>query len=521
MVGKLLMSQRWLALSLAVIFLLTGLSGQAQPAAVKWFPRVKTKKDQRTLQLLSAGKDGFSLIRWQESRTDQSGNRTPALPLLTILTPSGERLHDEPLPGFEQGVQLYRFATANDSVVLVAYESPNTAGTQSLFVRRFNLQSRKWSALPQAVFTNLTSQSPAFSNTWFSRTTDDHYFCIYNLVRGKTKKLDLAMFDQSLRLVWQRQVELPLSAGRVLLRQVRCTKEGGVLVHCQVFDPKSKAPGRPLESTPSVFRSDGTAAYQRSAWAAAAPPHSNAVFLIPGASGELADFYPKLGKNYTPSFEMAEGPDGRFYCAGFYGKTANEQVDGYFIYRIDPTTNTGEVVKAAGLPKSLRAAFMREKAAARREPVSGLSMRWIDWTADGRPWILAERQNFEVPPGRLETAVLLRLDTTYRIVNTRKVEKYQRFKAGDPQGFASVAACQAGEKDWWLLWNKGSWPQAQLMLSEFRSRGTPKDYSVDSSSRSNVSLLPQTLLKRGDSWYFVGESEYHERIRIGRLQPAK
>lgn len=490
-----------------------------QPVQLKWFPLVKTEKDQRTLQLLDAGKQGFYLLRWQDSRTDATGKRSPAVPLLTQLTPGGERLHDAPLPGFENGGLDFRFAIASDSVLLVVYEARNSAGSQTLFARRLNLYNRKWSAAPQVLFTELTTEAPAFPNVWFSRSFDNRYTCIYRMSSGKEHRMAMAMLDQDFQVQWQRNTELPGINSRMNLHQVCCTGKGAVLFHCQAFDPASKVTGRPFESVPSVYRPDGQVFLRNTEWAAEAPPYSNALFLVDGGEDGMATFYPELGKRYTPSFETREGPDGKLYCAGFYGDDNNEQVDGYFIYCIDPDTRQGAVLKLAGLPRSLREVYLRKNAAADRKPVPGLALRWLDWTPDGHPWMLAEQQNFDIPPGRIETAVLLRLDSTYRITNTRDVEKYQRLIPGDAQNFAAMAACPTGQSGWWLLWNTGSWPQAKIMLTDCRSRGIPEEHTLDISSRSNVSLLPQTLLQRDGHWYFVGESEYHERIRIGMLQP--
>lgn len=490
----------------------------SQPATIKWFPQVRTAKDQRTLLLLNAGNQGFHLLRWQNSRTDAEGTKTPAMPLLTVLTPGGERLHDEPLPGFEDGTKDFRFVLATDTVLLVVYEAPNSTGTQSLFTRRLNLENRKWSAAPQVLFSDLSNRAPAFANTWFNRSPDERRSCVYHMTGGTTPRIAIALLDENLQLLWQRSVNLPEASGARAMRQVFCSNSGAVLVHYQIFNPGARMLGQPYEAPPTVFGANGQAFFRNTEWAVEAEPYSDAVLLLNAEQDAPADFYPQLGKKFTPSFEISEGPDGRFYCAGFYSNESTDNAEGYFIYAIDPEKPEGTIVKQAPFPSVLRKVYLSKKSAANKESVDGLMLRWLRWTADGRPWILAEQQNFNMSPGRIETATLLRMDSTFRISTVREVEKYQRTQTGDPQNFASLAAVADAKNGWWLLWNQGNWPNAKLLLTECGSRGTPVDHVVDNTARSNVSLLPQTLLRRGNTWFFVGESEYHERIRIGMLE---
>ncbi|MCB0534224.1 MAG: hypothetical protein KDD14_18625 [Saprospiraceae bacterium] len=490
----------------------------SQPAKVKWYPQVRTAKDQRTLMLLNAGDAGFQLLRWQDSRTDANGAKTPALPLLTILTPGGERLHDEPLPGFEDGSKDFRFVLANDSVLLVVYEAPNSTGTQSLFARRLNLQTRKWSAAPQVLFSDLSNRTPAFATTWFSRSDDKHRSCVYHMTGGQTPRITIAMLDENLQLLWQRSVNLPEAPGARAMRQVFCGNKGSVLIHYQIFNPGARMQGQPYEATPAVYGANGQSLYRNTEWVVEVEPYSDAILLLNAAQDAPADFYPQLGKKFTPSFEISEGPDGRFYCAGFYSNESPDNAEGYFIYAIDPEKPEGTILKQAPFPGALRKVYLSKKAAANKEAVDGLSLRWLRWAADGRPWLLAERQNFEMSPGRIETATMLRMDSTFRVITTREVEKYQRIQIGDAQNFASLAAIPDEKNGWWLLWNQGNWPNSKLMLTECGSRGTTVDHVVDNTARSNVSLLPQTIIRSGNTWYFVGESEYHERIRIGKLE---
>lgn len=506
---------------LLVTFWITGnaFSSLAQPAEIEWLPVVKTAKDQHTLALLNAGPGGFQLLRWQERRTDASGNITPAMPLLTLLTPGGERLYDEPLPGFADGTSVFRFAVANDSVLFVVYETPGGEG-QTLFARRLNMGTKKWSAPAVAVFTDPSNHAPAFATAWFSRSGDGGHCCIYRSQRlaSGAQKVSVAVFDAAFGLKWKHVVELPAQSGPSALQSVLCTNSGAVVLHARLFGsgaiPQTAFPDEP----PTIYRPDGRAMFHKYDAAADLPAYANALFVLTPRDTKMTAFYPKLGKKFTRSFQLTEGAGELVYCTGFSSDENNTQADAYFVYQIDLKTPEGHLLQNAPLPAAVRKAFLSEKAAAKKEPVEGLALRWLNWGEDGKPWLLAERENFGQPPGRIEESALLRLDSTFRITAARKIEKYQRLSGGDAQNFASMAACTGPKGAWWLLWNDGSWPDTKLILSECRPSGNPVDHQLGLSSRSNVALLPQTILRSNAAWYFVGESEYHERIRIGRLK---
>ena len=508
-------------LSGCILFLvfLTGVylpPAPAQPARVKWFPAVKTAKDQRTLALLNAGPEGFHLLRWQERRTDGAGAVTPAMPLLTVLSASGERLQDEPLPGFADGNALFRFAFANDSVLFVFYEAPDAAGGQGLFSRRFNLAQRRWSAAPEIIFSEPVQRAPAFAAAWYSRSADGQHWCVYRLSGAARSQCSVAVFDGGFRLRWRRSVALPAQAGPLAVRRVLCTNTGATVLHARIFGAASRI--QAFDEPPAAYRPNGRPMFRPFEQTAGLPAHSNALFLLEPDTEDLAAFYPNTGKKFTPSLELAESPEGLIYAAGLSAEGSSEQVSGYFVYALDPKSRKGDFVQNAPLPASVRKTFLNEKAAAKKEPVEGLALRWLDWAADGKPWLLVESENFESTPGRIEAAALLRLDSAYRVTASRKIEKYQQAATGEPQNFASVAACPAPKGAWWMLWSQGRWPETKMMLTECRPNGEPDDHLLDAASRSNVTLLPHTVLGRAGRWYFVGESEYHERIRVGVLE---
>lgn len=506
----------------ALIFLLWAAlpPAPAQPARMKWFPVVKTAKDQRTLSLLTAGPEGFHLLRWQDRRSDGAGQLTPAMPLLTVLAASGERLYDEPLPGFADGDALFRFAFAADSVLLVFYEAPDPVGGQGLFYRRFNLNKRRWSAAPELVFSEPVSRAPAFAAAWYSRSANGQHWCVYRPSRVARAPLSVAVFDRTFQLRWRRSAALPGQAGPLAVQQVLCTNSGAVAVQARIFDASLPAPRQGFEEPPAAYRPDGRPLYRPFEQTAELPPHANALFVLAPDKEEPVAFYPNVGKKFTPSFELTEGPDGRIYAAGLSADNSNAQVSGYFVYAIDPGTGKGDFLQNTGLPASLRKAVQGEKAAAKKEPVEGLALRWLDWADGGKPWMFVESENFESTPGRLETAALLRLDSTFRVTAARKIEKFQQVAFGEAQNFASAAACPAAKGAWWVLWNEGRWPETKFMLTDCRPNGEPAGYMLDAASRSNVTFLPHTLLKQDGRWYFVGESEYHERIRVGVLEHA-
>lgn len=494
----------------------------AQPAEIEWLPVIKTAKDQRTLALLKAGSGGFYLLRWQERRADAGGNTTPAMPLLTVLTPGGERLHDEPLPGFADGSANFRFALANDSVLLVVYESAAGAGP-TLYARRLRLDSRQWSAAPEAVFKAPAGKTPAFDAAWFSRSADGSHWCCYHPKRlsGGRLGISVAVFDAAFRPLWKREVELPAQAGPQALRSVWCANNGAVVLHTRIFTGGSIPPGALADESPAAYSTNGQAPFRRYDADIALPAHTDALYLFKKDDAGPDVFYPQTGKKFTPSLELGEDETGKVYVAGLASNEGNGRVEAYFVYTIETDSGQGQMLQNAPLPAAARKLFLSEKAAAKKEPVENIALRRLLWAGDGKPWLLVERENFAQHPKRIEEAALFRLDSAFRITAARKMEKFQNLPAADPQNFASVAACAAPKGAWWLLWNQGSWPDTKLMLTECRTSGEPEDFQMALATRTNVALLPQTLMQQGDKWYFVGESEYHERIRIGVVKAKK
>lgn len=371
-----------------------------------------------------------------------------------------------------------------------------------------------------AVFTDPANHAPAFATAWFSRSGDGGHCCIYRSQRlaSGAQKVSVTVFDAAFGLEWKHTVELPAQSGPSALQSVLCTNSGTVVLHARLFGAGAIPPAAFPDEPPAICRPDGRAVYNKYDAMADLPAYANALFLLTPKDTKMTAFYPKIGKKFTPSFELAEDANGQVLGVGFASDDNNNEAEAYFVYQIDLKTSEGRLLQNAPLPAAVRKAFLSEKAAAKKEPVEGLAVRRLNWAADGKPWLLAERENFEQPPGRIEEAALLRLDSTFRITAARKIEKYQHLPGGDAQNFASVAACAAPKGAWWLLWNQGNWPDTKLILSECRPSGNPVDHQIGLSSRSNVALLPQTMLRRNEAWYFVGESEYHERIRIGRLK---
>jgi hypothetical protein len=55
------------------------------------------------------------------------------------------------------------------------------------------------------------------------------------------------------------------------------------------------------------------------------------------------------------------------------------------------------------------------------------------------------------------------------------------------------------------------------VLTECRA-GEPKEFELAHGPALDVAFLPNTLLREGKRWYFVGESEAGEILRIGYLE---
>lgn len=502
------MSAFWKNLALlALLYPAAWLNAQS-PAGFSWLDAVKSPRNQRTLALLRAGPEGFHLLRWQAETKDYTGPATPAYPVLARLNPAGKLLDSRPVPGLEPGSgNTWRFAVSNDSLALFCYE---TADGRAIQIRVFDLVKNDWSGTPDRLFE--APGGAASMPVWFSRSPDGNRCAVYTF-DGQTA-FSLVSFGPDFQRLSRTRATWPEGLGVTDIRQVFCANTGDVLVQARTSGSGPTAVRPPAPAL--AWQADGRAVWPAEDVSTLAP-FAATVFLLKKDARVFDVYYPQIGKKYATSFEFAQHSDGPVLCAGFAADTRAELVESYFIYQIDPKTGQSEMLQNAALPVSLRRVFQSEKDASDKKPVAHLRLRRLDWAADGRPWLLAERENAERAPIEFNEAALVRLDSTWKITAARGIEKRQRTDLGEGFFTASLAACPV-PKGWWALWHQGAYPNARLMLTECKTSGEPVDHELAGGPGLQLALLPHTQYGYGGKWYFVGESAVGDRFGVGVLE---
>lgn len=496
----------------AALLLAARLSAQT-PATFEWLDAVKSPKDQHTLALLRVGPEGFHLLRWQEEQRDYTGKVTPGYPVLARLSPAGEPVSQQPVPGLEPDSGfVFQWAVTSDSVVLFGYEKVNSQKVHLLFIRTFDLVKNTWAGPEIDLFHTNTS----FDKAWFSRSPDGSRTCLYSVDR---KGLSFAVLDgafQVLRKGWAPWPEGIGNESLVDIQQVFCSNQGAVLLHARSASPGAGMVRAPMR--PTAYRADGHGIWPRPDASFWMSPFAAIVLLLKENTDEFDVFYPKIGKKYTSSFEFAQQGQGPVLCAGFASDKGVNYAESYFIYQIDPAATRAEMLQNAELPQSVRRAFPTIlNDADKQAPLPSLRLRWLDWAADGRPWMLAEPEE-QHNAIELPEAALLRLDSAWKIATVRRIDKFQEVEPmRDFRYNGSVASFPAG-KSWWALWHKGYYPNASLTLTDCKSGGEPVQYELLSGARLVLALLPHTQYGYDGKWYFAGESANGDRFGVGVLK---
>lgn len=305
----------------------------------------------------------------------------------------------------------------------------------------------------------------------------------------------------------------------MLPRQVFCSSEGSIFIHAHVFSVGAKVSIAPPKNVKSLLWPNGKAIYQDDYEpVGTCPSITNAVFMMDKNSAVWNSFFMKSVTKYTRSFEMAEDSLHQVICAGLGGDESLDEIDTYFFYSIDPNKKSAEMLKTAKIPVGFRKAFMKESAAEQKKPVDRAFIRSLSWGQDGKPWMLVEKESFSSDFSFVEEAALVKIDSTWKIASTIPVEKSHKIKPDDPGSMGTVVACSQSKGSWWLLWNDGVGPGAEMMLTPAKGK---ESFSVATANQAGVTFLPHTLLPYKTSWYFVGESEDRKGYRIGKLSKVK
>lgn len=504
----------WKKTPLAVLLCLAARLGAQSPATFEWLDAVKSDKNQRTLALLRAGPEGFHVLRWQAEVKDYTGASTPAHARLVALSPAGKLLDNRPVPTLGPGeTNAFRFAVSNDSLALFAYQTRDSAGRAKFFVRRFDPVQYAWAGDPVFLF---GSGEADFDNAWFSRSPDGSRCCVYAF-RARAGGLSFALFDRDFHLLRKGLAAWPQSIGVTDVQRVFCANSGELLISAHTSGDQGLRMLPPRQV--SAYRADGRGVWPAPEAVEHLNPFAAVVLLLPADTAVFAVFYPKIGKKYTPSFEFAQQGKGPVLCAGLASDLGDNYSDTYFIYQIEPQSARAEMLQNAPLPSSVRRAFPSAgNDADPKKPLKNVYLRTLDWAADGRPWLLVEH---EAGSDRVEfpEAALLRLDSAWKITGARGIEKFQSVESLHLRFTGSQAVVPA-PKGWWALWNKGSYPNGRLMLTDCKATGEPADYELAAGARLVLALLPHTRLEYAGKSYFVGESASGDRFGVGVLEKA-
>ncbi len=504
--------QLHLRILVATLVLATRLAAQ-QPADFEWLDAVRSPKDQHTLALLRIGAEGFHLLRWQEEQRDYTGKVTPAHPVLARLNPAGELLASAPVPGLEPDSGfVFQLAVSNDSLVLFGYEKRFSNNIHVLFIRVFDLIKNAWAGPESDLFYANTS----FDKAWFSRSPDGSHTGLYF---SENSSLHYAILDDGFRVLHNSSTIWPATSGNQLtILDIFCSNQGELLFYAQSAKKDGNFTIYPPER-PAVYHSNGSAA----PISIRAPESKGALFnvvllLKTGLSeNKFYVFYPNNGKKYTGSSVFAQVDNGLVTFSGLASDIGADAAESYFIYQINTNTSTAAMLQNTVLPSAVHRAFQSDKDVAAKTPIPSLRLRWLNASADGRNWLLVEKVNALRSPVEFDEAALLRLDSTWKITAARRIEKYQQATPGDVRFFGSVATCPA-PKGWWVLWNKGAYPSASLMLTDCKSAGEPLPYELLSGARLVLALLPHTQYGYDGKWYFAGESANGDRFGVGVLK---
>lgn len=511
-------------LSILLLYALLGFPWAvfSQTLAFDFLETVKCPKNTRTAALLEAGEDGYKILRLQQPNPDEQGSAQAEIPWMVTLSADGSLVSSKALPGFGAADQFslrWKWSIAAGAAMLVIYEKRDAKPKHRLFVRRYHLQKGDWDGPEAELF---EAAGGLLTGDGYRVAPNGEYTCVYAFSadpNGPTR-MWAAVFDRTLTPLWQKNISWAPKNNLAIPQQVFCTNEGELAVHAHAFLQSSKGglQAQPVRSP--AWWPDGKAVLPETWGSANDRAHSHAICLFGQETAEPDWYYPAIGKDFTSAVVLSQDTGNQLYCAGFAGEQP-QTAERYFIYNIDLKTKAGKMLQNAPLSPGLRKAFLSEKAAADKAPIEGLNLLQMEWTADGAAWLLAEQTLENGESHLLKDAVLMRLDSVWKMVGVRKMEKSSRHTNGATQFFGAIAPIRAPKGGWYLCGNSGNWPQTKVVLAECKRSGQAIVYDIADCHEEGATLLPHTLYVGDGKWYFVAESEYREMFRIAELGPDK
>ncbi|MCC7504208.1 MAG: hypothetical protein IT259_02855 [Saprospiraceae bacterium] len=501
-----------------LLALCSSLSLSAQsPAEFEWFDASKSPERQYTMALLRAGYEGFHLLRWQDEITDYQGNSTPAHPVLVHLDHQGKVKKSRPAPGFEPGAgRTFHWAVSNDSLVLFGYHTQDQY--YAFNTRLFDLRRGDWADTEETQLWLSPPEDPEpFARSWFVRSPDGNFTALYWSDR---KLFKYALLDRSLRIVYKKEVIWPSELNTIAdVPEVFCSNQGDLVLYTRI----SPAPGRQsilFPAHPNNYRKNGESLDLPPGvlMTSNGNPLINALMLLKKDEDKFHLFYPGLGKKFISSLLFSQQGGGPIHCAGLASDEDYDRAESFFVYQIEPGSVQASLLQNTPLSPALRNAFpsCRSDGPSASPALEHLWLRQWLWTADGRPWLLAEGEHGQ---GEIETgeAALLRLDSTWKVNSVRRIDKYQEVKTYRGYRYSGSTALIPAGKSWWALWHKGRFPNARLMLTDCKSGGDPLAYELIGGSQLTLALLPHTQFYYQGKWYFAGDSASGDRFGVGVL----
>lgn len=495
---------------------------RSQTLAFNFLETVKCPKNTRTAALLEAGEDGYKVLRLQQTSPDELGSPQTEIPLIVTLAADGSLASSKELPGFgatDQFSLRWKWSIGAGSAMLVIYEKREAKPKHRLFARRFHLHKGDWDSPETELF---EAAGGLLARDGYRVAPNGQFTCVYAFSTGPDGLTSMwaAVFDHALEPLWQKSIPWAPQNNLAIPQQVFCTNGGYLAVHAHAFLQEGKGGPQALPVRSPAWWPDGKTVLPETWGGTSGRAHSHAICLFGQKTAEPDWYYPAVGKGFTSAVVLSQDLGDQLYCAGFAGEQA-QAAERYFIYNIDLKSKAGKMLQNAPISPALRKAFLSEKAAADKAPIEGLNLLQMEWTADGAAWLLAEQTEENGESRLFKDAVLMRLDSAWKMTGIRKIEKASRHTNGTTQFFGAIAPIRAPKGGWYLCSNSGNWPQTKVVMAACKRSGQALVYDIADCHKEGATLLPHTLYTGDDKWYFVAESEYREMFRIAELVADK
>jgi hypothetical protein len=501
----------------------------AQTPELHWLKDNKNPKGEQysTKALLRAGPEGFYLLQTGGGPLTSSndfGRMTPQVHYLAVLSPTGDLIRRERLPEFSEAEYInLGCLVSGDSLLLAVYGPPGAAPGAALQARVLNILTGRWLGPP----TVLATCDGGFPTVWFARSPNGSHICVF-AQHGSASAAEIGfyMFNARFELLWQRRLKTPEKVGGIQQDYVYCTNRGQAVMVGRAYAQARWTIA--LRPAPVVYNGTGSASDDGLPMLRSRDrDYYPAIALVSGESAESTWFYADTRQKSVVSSRLVENAAGELWYIALLGGDDPAVPASYLTCSLDPAARQWKLLQRGALSDQLSPAAL----APRREADWRVSLREISWPATGPVTALVEAEHYNEERRELSFGhlALLRFDSTGRLKTVKAIEKSQTFQytkgkaAGEEAGAwtaplpgarGSVAACPQQRGGWWLLWNKGDWPNSELWFADAR-KVKPEPELLAKNSGLVLSMLPHTLLQYDKKWWFAGESPSGDRFGVG------